>query len=202
MVSIIGKELEYLEKSKGYVFSKKDLPNQVFSKNFDKYLFLEDVHQFDVIFFNQIKLFEKNIGGNYIYLHSTENFLPKIENFPNYYLNETPPCFKFSCGNSYSQSDVWDNKINENLTFEYCVIKILFGDSGKWGYYNTRDEQIGIIGLEKSVLEIFKQVVPYAFKNCFENFDEMLGFERHLTREENFSRVKDLFISNYSGKDI
>ncbi len=204
MKLITGTELELLQKSKSYPFSKKDLPEQVFSKSFDRFIFIEDVHLFALEFFNQLKLFESKIGGNNIYLHSIEPYLPRDINYRNHYLTEIPPCFQLTCSENYTWIEIFETEIAPNQSYKYSIriLHTLFGDSGKWGYYNSRDDEIGIIGIEESAFGIFKDVVGYAFENCFKNFDEMLGFVEYLSTKEYFAKHKDTYITNYDGKDI
>lgn len=200
MKQITKEELQLLLQSNSYPFSRKDLPEQVFSKKFDTFIFLEDVCFFTHDIFYQLKEFEKDIGGNYIYLHTVEPFLTEIEAYPNYYLKEIPPCFGFECSKNHTLEQIFDTNFSLNQSYNRAIrpIHILFGDSGQWGYYNSRDEQIGIIGLNKSVIENFRKDVPYVLQSCFESFDDMLTFTTQLIKEDKRLQVRDLLISNYS----
>ena len=201
MHKILGKQLNELRKSSGYVFTEKELPNQVFSKKFDKILFFEDVHQFDLSFFNQLKLLELNAGGRNIYLHTIEPYLVGYNNDScSYDLNYTPPCMEFPCSESNTWDEVWGSHAFNHYGYQHNVIRILFGESGTWGYYVSKAYEIGIIGFDN--LKSFKELVPYAFDNCFENFHNMLRFIESITDEEVFMEHKKNFIEHYQGYDI
>lgn len=203
MLQIINEDLETLRLSKQYIFSDKNLPNQVFIKKFDMYIFMEDVHIKSQDFLDQFKILEKKIGGSNIFLHTIEPYLADDEQSELFVKDFIPPCFKLNCDEIDLPNEIWNLKWDNGECYDWNKLQIVFGETAEWGcFFSTMYDEYGVIGLNNSIVEELKNSVPYVLEKCFYDIENLLHFVEWLSKKETYSERKNNLIENYSMSPI
>jgi hypothetical protein len=198
MRRIINEELETLRLSKQYIFSDKNFPNQVFRQKFDMYIFMEDVHIKANEFFQQFKMLEHKIGGQKIYLHTVEPYLEENEQSEVFVKDFFPPCLELKCDEVDSPNEIWGVRWENGDCYDWNRIQIVFGEKGEWGcFFSTMYDEYGVIGVNNSIIEEFKDCVPYVLEKCFDDMDNLLQFVEWLSRNDTFPYKRDSLLKNY-----
>ncbi len=194
----MNEDLKMLRLSNKYIFSDKNLPNQVFNKQFDMYIFMEDVHIKSNEFLQQFKILEQKVGGKKIYLHTIEPYLLEDEQSEVFIKDFIPPCLELNCDETDSPNDIWGFKWENGNCYDWNRLQIVFGETAEWGcFFSTMYNEYGVIGLNNSIIKEFENSVPYVLEKCFDDMENLLQFVEWLSRKETFIEHKEKLVKNY-----
>jgi hypothetical protein len=135
----------------------KELPNQVFSKEYDNfYLFTEFDIIFNEIFYEKLNLFMSEIDCNKLLIRIDEMSLNNLPTF-----NKS---FKFECPDKNTLKGFYERElvIDDRNVPIYCLNHFIYDEKGGWEIYVSLENEMSILGCSNNLKSVFVNLFePY-----------------------------------------